>query len=164
MAYELHILRERPIAEAEWEALARADARLAALGRWNQGEVTARPRDDADLERLLGAARELGGRLEGDDGERYPGPAGGRRKWLALWRKLVDRVVTPLRPLPPCAYRVGDRVRDGLGRREGTVVALRPLGNGVRVVVRYQSGVEIATLVFGAGEHQLLSIVRPRSP
>ena len=159
MAYELHLRRDPPIGREEWDAV--AGPQLATFTRWDGGEIVARPREEDDVALLVAAAGRLKARVEGDDGEAYPGPAA-RRPWIARWRKLVDRVLTPLRPMPPCAYRVGDRVHDAIGRREGEVVALRPIGNGVRVVVRYPGGVEIATLVFGAAEEPMLRVVRRR--
>jgi hypothetical protein len=75
MGYDLHITRKQnwsdpegpAISEAEWRALGPADEAL----RWEDGEVVAKNPGKELIGRMVALARELGAKVQGDDGEIY---------------------------------------------------------------------------------------------
>jgi hypothetical protein len=139
MGYDLHITRAKtwtdsakhPISEPEWRACAAADPELERIADFRDGEIVVKNPDEATVARMIAAARRLGARVEGDDGETYdvagepprpaPPPARSLRERIASW--FGGGRTPPQTAAHELPFAVGDRVRDPWGR-EGVVVSI----------------------------------------
>jgi hypothetical protein len=155
MGYDVHITRRKSwsdadgpeISEPEWLAHVADDPELASLF-WNCGNIDAKNPDRPLVRRMVSAAAALGATVQGDDGESYdaagnavaPPPPGVLAR-ITSW--IANRTSSGAAPVDPSTlpFKVGDRVRDGLGHfgnvTEIDVRAARGLG---RVTVRYEDG------------------------
>jgi hypothetical protein len=155
MGYDVHITRRKSwsdaggpeISEQEWLAHVADDPELASLF-WNCGNIDAKNPDRPLVRRMVSAAAALGAIVQGDDGESYdaagnavaPRPPGVVAR-IVSW--IANRTSSGAAPVDASIlpFKVGDRVRDGLGHfgnvTEIDVRAARGLG---RVTVRYEDG------------------------
>lgn len=185
MGYDLHITRARSwpqnaseeISAAEWLAYVQRDPELSLFPEngpyftrwsgksnypdpwldWSGGNIHTKNSDAALLNKMVAIARELGARVQGDDGEIYrsaevppiyPKPS-------ALDR--VNNWFRALRPAPPVheivsPFQAGDRVLDAFNK-EATVIEIAPRSNhGLgKVRVRYDDGREAAFMLAASG-------------
>lgn len=158
MGYSLYLRRQRPI-EAE-ELLHLAEVRDGALVYreivlWpEQGQLEYRGGREEDVPLLLELAGKLGARLVGDDGEVYPlAPGEGVGQGPNLWNRAREWLAgrTPPKNSP---YQVGDRVKDIISGRQGTVIGL--LGGTLpKVRVRYDDGRETLRALEASGLDKL---------
>ena len=141
MSYSLYLRRPQPIRAEELEGASE-------LVLWlESGEVEYRGGREEDIPALLRLAEQLGAPLVGDDGEIYPlsenPPRPPRRR---SWRERIREKLTP-RNSP---FQVGDRVRDLISGREGTVLEL--VGGPLpKVRVRYADGKETLRALESSG-------------
>ena len=128
------------------------------------GEIVVKSPDDAIIAKMIGLAAQLGGRVQGDDGEIYEKPGRPPVAPKASLRERLESWAAKLRPgsdvaRQPLPFNVGDRVRDPWGH-EGTIAAIdveaeHGLGH---VHVRFDTGREAT---FCAAAHGLTLITPP---
>ena len=134
------------ISEREWDSCRSTDPDLASLV-CDRGNVEAKNPDRALLLKMVSVAAHLGASVQGDDGEVYDADGNPVYRRVGLFSRIASWVMnhvssgaTPISEssLP---FKVGDRVRDGLGHlgsvTEIDVRAARGLG---RITVRYEDG------------------------
>jgi hypothetical protein len=197
MGYDLHITRakrwidseSRPISAEEWLAIVEGDPELRLAGTngayfaywnvpagkddgewldWHGGEIFSKHPSEALIEKMVQIARELGGTVQGDDDEVYPG--GGQppyavprsfseiliRKiaswkwWLRAFRSRGEQK----RKLATLAasFVPGQRVKDVYGREAvvTSVNAEQPSGLG-KISIRYGDGRELHFALVACG-------------
>jgi hypothetical protein len=72
VGYEIHLIRTKRIARAEWRRIvAAADPELAGYMHFRDGRISMKTPREEHLDALVRLARKLKGRVVGDDGERY---------------------------------------------------------------------------------------------
>jgi hypothetical protein len=188
VGYDLHITRRRDwsgtgrdIRVEEWLAYVDNDPELSlspedgpSFARWSRnsehtdpwldwfhGNIYTKNPGEALIEKMVGIARVLGARVQGDDGEIYQsGYAPPIQPKASVLDHLRNRLPA-LRPTPPIKeielpFQVGDRVLDVYGK-ETTVVEIDSKSNhGLgKVKVRYDDGRELSLMLRSSGLRSL---------
>ena len=119
---------------------------------WSDGQIYTKNPSPELIDRMVAAARHFGAAVQGDDGEIYEnGSTPPRQPDVPLKTKISAflRRLLPTKPLKidhrPLPFAIGDRVREGVGGREATVIEIDPsaLGGMGVIRVRRDDGSEI---------------------
>jgi hypothetical protein len=139
---------------------------------WWEGNIYTKNPDAALVEKMVAIARQLGAKVQGDDGEIYDqGSDAPRQPYLSLKARVADWFgrLRPERPLPivhdPLPFGVGDTVRDTWGNAH-VVIQIDPKAErGLGVIrTRRQDGEEITHTMIAHGlTSSVININRDRS-
>jgi hypothetical protein len=184
MGYDLHITRRRhwpdegdDITAQEWLAYVKQDSELrlqpengpsfaewrGASGTawldWSDGQIYSKNPEAALIEKLVSIGRQLGAKVQGDDGEVYEGGGRPPRQPLPSFSERVTGWFARFRPkrsVPivhePLGFGVGDKVLDSWGN-EHTVLDIDPKAeHGMGVIrTRRKDGTEHAHAMIAHG-------------
>src|SRR5687768_15774630 len=116
---------------------------------WNDGNIEAKNPDEALIGKMASIATSLGARVQGEEGETYDqagaahpaAPPGFIDRLKGLWSRMTTAPMTPM-DASQLPFKVGDRVREILVGRTGTVAAIdlkAEHGMGL-ITVKYDDG------------------------